>query len=256
MNSRHPRDLFVREAFCSNPTRACTQRIHSTDNVTLPDLTFAFSSALQPDLPTPDITCMNQDTLQVRGHAGTPGMLYEILGKVFSVGGNVTCDSISSPNATNATLSVSGATDAWFTWVGDTEYSMDAGNAESSFSFKGSDPHDALVQLIQVPSSSAPSYDEILAEHVQDYHKTLTDSFSLSLGQTPQLDTPTNELKAAYQIDTGNSYLEWLTFNFGRYMLASSARGKMPANLQGIWATDTANPWGADYRKSKCAQVC
>ncbi|THU90400.1 glycoside hydrolase family 95 protein [Dendrothele bispora CBS 962.96] len=247
---------FIREVFCSHPTRACTHRIHSTTNVTLPDLTFAFSSALQPDLPTPDITCMDKDTLQVRGLAGTPGMLYEMLGKAFSTEGNITCDSIASPNATNATLTISGATDAWFTWVGDTDYSMDAGNAASGFSFKGADPHESLVQLIQVQNSSSstntssPSYDDILNEHVQDYHETLTDVFSLSLGQTPQLDKPTNELKAAYQVDSGNTYLEWLTFNFGRYLLMSSARGALPANLQGKWATDTSNPWGADYHSN------
>lgn len=33
-------------------------------------------------------------------------------------------------------------------------------------------------------------------------------------------------------------------FNYGRYLLGSSARGALPANLQGKWALDIANPWG------------
>jgi hypothetical protein len=34
-------------------------------------------------------------------------------------------------------------------------------------------------------------------------------------------------------------------FNYGRYLLGSSARGTLPANLQGKWASGNANPWGA-----------
>ncbi|KAF5366281.1 hypothetical protein D9758_005662 [Tetrapyrgos nigripes] len=239
---------FIREVFCSHPSRACTHHIHSTANATLPDLTFAFSSALQPDLPTPNVTCIGSDTLQLRGFAGTPGMLYEMLGRVTSVGGSVTCDSISSTNSSNATLTVSQASDASFVWVGDTEYSMDAGDAAHSFSFRGADPHDTLVQLIH--ESSALSFDNSLAEHIEDYHSTLYDGFSLSLGQTPNLDVPTNELKASYEVDVGDPYLEWLAFNLGRYLLMSSARGTLPANLQGKWARDTSNPWGADYHSN------
>ena len=74
--------------------------------------------------------------------------------------------------------------------------------------------------------------------------------FGLDLGQTADFNTPTDELVAAYETDVGNPYLEWLLFNFGRYLLASSARGALPANLQGKWAKDASNPWSADYRES------
>ncbi len=50
---------------------------------------------------------------------------------------------------------------------------------------------------------------------------------------------------AAYEVDVGNPYLEWLMFNFGRYLLVGSAPGKLPANLQGKWARDIGNPWSA-----------
>jgi len=60
-----------------------------------------------------------------------------------------------------------------------------------------------------------------------------------------------------YQIDAtenlaGNVYIEWLLFNFGRYLLASSARGDLPANLQGKWANDLGNAWsaGMSHRRS------
>lgn len=65
-----------------------------------------------------------------------------------------------------------------------------------------------------------------------------------------QLDTSADELMKRYQIDAtgnlaGNVYIEWLLFNFGRYLLASSARGGLPANLQGKWANGLGNAWSA-----------
>ncbi|TCD62716.1 hypothetical protein EIP91_006542, partial [Steccherinum ochraceum] len=69
----------------------------------------------------------------------------------------------------------------------------------------------------------------------------------ISLGQEPDLTKSTDELKNAYETDTGNPYLEWLLFNFGRYLLVGSAPGVLPANLQGKWGRDLSNPWGADY---------
>lgn len=39
-----------------------------------------------------------------------------------------------------------------------------------------------------------------------------------------------------------------LYFNFGRYLLISSSRpGALPANLQGLWATEYQTPWNGDY---------
>ena len=69
------------------------------------------------------------------------------------------------------------------------------------------------------------------------------DNFALDLGQKPDLETPTDVLRSQYEVDTGNPYLEWVLFNYGRYLLAGSARGDLPANLQGKWAFDASNPW-------------
>ncbi|KAK7040767.1 hypothetical protein VNI00_009673 [Paramarasmius palmivorus] len=242
---------FLRETFCSHPTQACAQHFGSDGNATLPTVTYAFSSQLQADLPTFNVTCLDSSTLQVRGFIeGNKGMLYELLGRVQTSAGNVSCDATPSTGGSsfsNATISVINATETWISWVGGTEFSQDAGNEENSFSFRGPDPHETLTQLI---SSSAPSYTNILNEHIADFKAVLWDKFSLSLGQQPQLDRPTDELKAAYKEDEGNPYLEWLTFNYGRYMLASSARGVLPANLQGKWASGTGNAWGADYHSN------
>ena len=63
-------------------------------------------------------------------------------------------------------------------------------------------------------------------------------------GSGEKADTPTDVRLAAPENDPG---LAELYFNFGRYLLIGSSRGKLPANLQGIWCKDYKAPWSADY---------
>ena len=169
-------------------------------------------------------------------------MAFEILARVSTggAGASVTC----TPSGSNATITVTGASEAAITWVGGTNYDMDAGDEAHDFSFKGPEPHDALVQLIGPATSAETSYDSIFAAHVEDFQGVVS-GFKLDIGQKPDFGATTDALVAAYRTDTGNPYLEWLVFNYGRYLLASSARGVLPANLQGKWGKDSSNPWGA-----------
>lgn len=169
-------------------------------------------------------------------------MLYEILGRARSSGGKVSCVPIAGSQ--NATLHVSGGSEAWFSWVGGTNYDMDAGDAAHGYSFKGVDPHAALLKLLTRATSPTTSYSTILKQHVADY-TAVTGKFAIDLGQTPDFDTPTDQLVAAYQTDIGNSYVEWLLFNFGRYLLVGSSRGDLPTNLLGKWANYASNAWSA-----------
>jgi alpha-L-fucosidase 2 len=41
--------------------------------------------------------------------------------------------------------------------------------------------------------------------------------------------------------------LEAQFFQFGRYLLISSSRGSLPANLQGLWNNSLTPPWNSDY---------
>ncbi|KAJ6466949.1 glycoside hydrolase family 95 protein [Mycena sanguinolenta] len=240
---------FTRETFCSQPTQACSHHV-SVSKGTLPQLSFAFSSALEDGLPTPNITCFDSSTLRVRGTAGTPGMIYEMLGRVRSTGGKVVCTSLPVPTGTpaNATVAVTGSTEAWISWVGGTEFDQDAGDAAHGFSFQGPDPHAAVLSLLSGSVSTA-SYSTLRAQHFTDVEKAIG-AFSLNLGQKADLATSTDALISAYETDTGNPYVEWLMFNYGRYLLGSSSRGALPANLQGKWALDIANPWSGDYHSN------
>ncbi|KAG0695845.1 glycoside hydrolase family 95 protein [Suillus ampliporus] len=238
---------FFRESFCSHPLRACVQYLNSTASRVLPALTYAYTVAAVDGLPPPNVTCLDDTTLRIRNYVSIPGMLYEILAQAQAPDGLVSCSVVSGSTPPNATLTVVGASEAWISWVGGTNYDMAAGNAAANYSFQGPDPHDNLVALLS--SAKSTSYAELLNEHLKDYTSIVT-PFSLSLGQTPDLNTPTDQIVAGYQTSLGNAYLEWVLFNYGRYLLASSARGTLPANLQGIWADGYSNPWGADYHSN------
>ena len=239
---------------CSNPTRSCTQHINvmstSSTPSALPKISFFFSSALQDGLPVPNITCLNPSTLKVRGSVGAPSMLYEILLHATAPGGDVNCiQLLDLGSQQNATLEITGsAEEAWLTWVGDTNYNLDAGTPASNFSYRGLDPHDNLVSLLTRAASPNLTFTNILREHVNDYKAGLAAPFSIDLGQKAYLDVPIDVLMDRYQVDAlgnadGNLFIDWLAFNFGRYLLFSSARGLLPANLQGKWAKDLENPW-------------
>ncbi|EJD08446.1 glycoside hydrolase family 95 protein [Fomitiporia mediterranea MF3/22] len=243
----HGNYQFTRETFCSYPAQACAQNTSST-NPSGFSQTYALGAII--GLPPPNVTCADNSTLRSSGLVSNPGMAYEILATVsVSPGGIIECNTVPNVNhtrkASNATLTISNATSMSIMWVGGTNYDAGAGDAAHSFSFRGSDPHEGLSSLLI--SASEKSYSEFVAEHISDFKSALNPSFSLNLGQNINLKVPTDKLKDVYRVDKGDPYLEWLLFNYGRYLLVSSARGALPANLQGKWARDAGNPWSADY---------
>ncbi|KEP45114.1 glycoside hydrolase family 95 protein [Rhizoctonia solani 123E] len=104
-------------------------------------------------------------------------------------------------------------------------------------------PHNSLVSLLSKASSQ--SVGAALKEHTADYHNALG-GFLLNIGQEFDGTKTTAELMDGYKADEGNPYIEWLLFNFARYMLVESTRGDLPANLQGKWARDAKARWDSD----------
>ncbi|GBE84301.1 glycoside hydrolase family 95 protein [Sparassis crispa] len=145
---------FYRDSFCSHPAQACVQYVNSTGVDPLPPLTYTFSVTAESGLPIPNVTCFDNDTLQATGQVSDPGMSYEILARVRTTGNStVSCSYI----AGNATLSVDNAHEAWITWVGDTDYSMYAGNTASNFSFRGTDPGPSLPHIKPIARGTLPA---------------------------------------------------------------------------------------------------
>ncbi|KAF9042891.1 glycoside hydrolase family 95 protein [Panaeolus papilionaceus] len=247
---------FARTTFCSHPTKACVE--HTTSNgKPLPAMTYAWTNRFEDGLPAPNITCQSKDTLLVSGFApgGPKAMSYAFLIRGFTTSKQAAFQCSPLPVASgapaNATLNLaasSAAAEAWIAWTGDTNYDMNAGNPAHNFSFRSTDSAVTKVLSASVPSSLS-NYATLLQEHLSDVQATLNGPFALNLGQKADLSTPTDVLKTNYKIDgpQSNAYLEWIMFNYARFMLWSSSRGVLPANLQGKWANGASAVWFSDY---------
>jgi len=90
-------------------------------------------------------------------------------------------------------------------------------------------------------------YKTLRARHVED-HSRLFGRVDLHLGETDVPEAMTDELLRAYSNGERSRYLEALYFQYGRYLLiASSRKGCLPANLQGVWNCHDRSPWGSGY---------
>ncbi|MBQ6053555.1 MAG: glycoside hydrolase family 95 protein [Clostridia bacterium] len=86
---------------------------------------------------------------------------------------------------------------------------------------------------------------EVVLKDTADYFSEMLSRAEITFADSGKnYDVPTNERILAPQGDVG---LAELYFNFGRYLLVGSSRGKLPANLQGIWNKEYRPPWAADF---------
>ena len=108
-------------------------------------------------------------------------------------------------------------------------------------------PHEALTARLNTAVNKG--YDELRAEHVAD-HSSLFSRVALCLDDSPEIDTATllNGVIDDTATPAMQRQLTQLYYQFGRYLLiASSRKGTLPANLQGVWNNYTQAPWSADY---------
>ena len=113
--------------------------------------------------------------------------------------------------------------------------------------WKGEHPHQRVTA--QLAAASDKSFDELRAEHVQDY-QSLFRRCALDVGETSESirNLPTDQRLAAYKQGEKDPDLEELVFQYARYMMISCSRpGTLPANLQGMWNRSNRPPWRSDY---------
>ncbi|MHC5372663.1 glycoside hydrolase family 95 protein [Enterococcus sp. LJL120] len=105
-------------------------------------------------------------------------------------------------------------------------------------------------------------YQKIKADHLKDYQQ-LFERVQLKLGQTTA-PLPTDQLLKNYNeglaTDAEARQLEVLLYQYGRYLaIASSRKGDLPANLQGVWQNRVGDaervPWGADFHMNVNLQM-
>ena len=90
-------------------------------------------------------------------------------------------------------------------------------------------------------------YEAILSDHIADV-KPLFNKVSLYLGESDRENVPTDKRLQLFKENPEDISLYTLLFNFGRYLIiASSRKGSLAANLQGIWNDSMDPPWNSDY---------
>lgn len=119
-----------------------------------------------------------------------------------------------------------------------TDYAMDPAKKFRS----GGDPAPAAVA--KAGAALGRKYDDLRSRHAAEFAK-LMGRVSLDLG-APQ-DGDIAARMAAYKKGAEDPALEALMFHYGRYLLLSSSRGSLPANLQGLWNDSNKPAWFADY---------
>ena len=101
--------------------------------------------------------------------------------------------------------------------------------------------------LTRIEAASQKDYSQLKAEHISQY-RNLFSRVTLDLGISEQAHLPIDQRLAAYQQNPDDPALAALYFQFGRYLLISSAReGLLPPNLQGLWCYTIHTPWNGDY---------
>jgi len=100
----------------------------------------------------------------------------------------------------------------------------------------------------EVDAAAARGFAALREAHERDY-QALFGRVALNLGASPaaRRALPTDARIRAYTRDGMDRELEALYFQYGRYLLISSSRDALPANLQGLWNMSATPPWNADY---------
>ena len=115
--------------------------------------------------------------------------------------------------------------------------------------WRGENPHARISA--QMEAASAKGYAALRAAHIADFGK-LFNRVSLNLGASlPATKALTTDARLArYDKGGKDPELETLFFQYGRYLLISSSRGSLPANLQGLWNYSNTPPWRSDYHSN------
>ena len=178
--------------------------------------------------------------LIVKGRMPENGMQYNAHLKINPNGGtaSTTANAIEIKKANSVVLLLSAKTNYAMNWPTFTE-DIDPG----------------LVLNKYIKNASAKTYDQLFKTHLKDY-SYLFNRVQLKLDRPINRSSlPTDQALIAYTKanqehaqDGGDPGLEALLFNYGRYlMIASSRKGALPANLQGIWNNSKKPAWDSDY---------
>ncbi len=244
---------YTREYFTSYPDKVMVMKFTASDKGKV-------SFTLRPTIPylceyrktegdgkgkTGTVTASG-DTITLSGNMEYYNIDFEGQFKVMPTGGTMTANE-------NGTITLEEADSAIVIVAVGTNYVLNSTAFTASIKNKtagNAHPHEKVTQYIT--DAAAKTYDELYANHQEDYRELFARAI-VDLGGT-EPDCTTDQLLKNYKNGTYiNSkqeltYLEELYFQYGRYLLiCSSRKGTLPGNLQGIWNVYQDPAWTAGY---------
>ena len=199
-----------RESFISAPDKLMV--IKSTG---LPVSLIIERGVYMQELSRPD-----KDTLCMQGQAGSDGVKYCFAVRAIK----------GSMGITGRTLSCSD--DCVIIAAGETSFYKD-------------DPYKETMMLLD--KGKEAGYDRLRERHLKDFNEIMN-RCTLAIECEDKSETPVDERLEKVKNGEEDKGLVNLSFEFGRYLLASSSRkGSLPANLQGIWNESFVPAWDSKF---------
>ena len=236
---------YVRETFCSHPENVLVVRFTASKKGKQ-NLLLKYVPSMEAKGTTSNV---DANELLYVGNLTNNGMKVVVRIAMRHKGGKVVRDG-------HVGLQVKGADEVEFILTADTDYKM---NFDPDFNdpktYVGVEPMETTASWLK--AAKALNYKRLMRRHLADYRPIFT-RVSLLLGADAnkaltrtELEKATPDRLADYRRGVADPYLEALYYQFGRYLLISSSRaGNLPANLQGLWLSNSDAPWHADYHNN------
>ena len=234
---------YERTAFCSHPDNVLVMR-YSANRPAMQNLSLVYCPN---PLATGETEVNGGNSLVYHAALDNNGMRFNVRIKMIARGGKV--------QRAGGRLSVKGADEVMFLLTADTDYKM---NFDPDFNdplaYAGVDPDKTTEAWLG--AAAKKTYRQLLRRHLADYQPIFS-HVRLQLGDTAAtcLSKPTAQRLADYRKGVKDPYLETLYFQYGRYLLISSSRDNLPANLQGLWLNNIDGPWHCDYHNNINVQM-
>ena len=228
---------YKREVFVSYPDQVLAVRF-SADRKAVLNLNISY---LQNPIAEGKTVSAGRDAIVYEGALKDNGEKFAVRVRALPKGGSVSSE--------GGAIKVCGADELVILLSSSTNYKMnfDPDLGDTAAYFKGKDP--GKVTARRIARAARRGWTRLLHRHLADYRE-LYSRVSLSLG-TARVDLPTPYRLDRYREGYSDPGLEALYFQFGRYLLiASSRKGDMPANLQGLWCNKIKGPWNTDYHNN------
>lgn len=222
---------FKREAFASFPAQVIAMRLSAdkrgqyTGSIELTDMHDAQINVVGNRI-------VATGSLRGKGDASSNAMDYASELQVLNDGGAIAVD--------GNRITFTGCDAVTLILGAGTSYVLDPARK-----FQGEHP---LPRVTAQVSAAARPWAALLAEHQKDFDaqfKRMSVDFGAAAPARRAL--PTDQRIATYTAEGGDPGLEAQFFQFGRYLLISSSRDSLPANLQGLWNNSLTPPWKSDY---------